>query len=165
VSRPGGGNLLASSVGLRGTLRHPGRAYDWAVVKLPVYPQVVVTVPSEAGFVHVLRAVTSSVAARLELPFDDVQDLRIAIDEACAQLLTLEPDAGTLRLQLQPREGGVEALVSVNADVAGGWPPHAFQDTLAWKVLSGLSDEVAFEMPDQAPAIRILKRSSAGNTS
>lgn len=134
------------------------------VVTQPFDPHVAVTVPSEAVFVHVLRAVTSSVAARLDLPFDDIDDLRMAIDEACAQLLSLEADGGTLTLRLQPRDGGIEAVVSVIGHVAGGWPPRRFQDTLAWKVLSGLSDEVEFELPQTGPSIRILKRSSAGNT-
>lgn len=129
----------------------------------PVDSEVVLTVPSQAAYVHVLRSVAASVAARLDLPVDDIDDLRMAIDEASSQLLMLGPSAGTLTLRLRSFEGGVEAVVSMDGTAPAGWPPPAFHDSLAWNVLSGLSDELSFELTGGAPAIRVVKRSSASN--
>ena len=132
-----------------------------AMMNAPVDSDVVVTVPSQAAFVHVLRSVAASVAARIDLPVDDIDDLRMAVDEASSQLLMLVPSAGTLTLRLRAIDGGVEAVVSVDGSAPADWPPPAFLDSLAWNVLSGLSDELAFELPAGAPAIRVMKRSSA----
>lgn len=129
----------------------------------PVDSEVVLTVPSQAAYVHVLRSVAASVAARLDLPVDDIDDLRMAIDEASSQLLMLGPSAGTLTLRLRSFEGGVEAVVSMDGTAPAGWPPPAFHDSLAWNVLSGLSDELSFELTGGAPAIRVVKRSSASS--
>jgi serine/threonine-protein kinase RsbW len=127
----------------------------------PIDSDVVVTVPSRAVFVHVLRSVAASVAARNDLPVDDIDDLRMAIDEASSQLLMLGPSSATLTLRLRALDGEVEAVVSVDGPAPAEWPPPAFRESLAWNVLSGLSDELSFELPDGAPAIRVVKRSSA----
>jgi serine/threonine-protein kinase RsbW len=132
-----------------------------AIMNVPVDSDVVVTVPSQAAFVHVLRSVAASVAARTDLPVDDIDDLRMAIDEASSQLLMLGLSPATLTLRLRAIDGGVEAVVSVDGSAPADWPPPAFHDSLAWNVLSALSDELSFELPDGAPAIRVVKRSSA----
>ena len=132
-----------------------------AIMNIPVDSDVVVTVPSQAAFVHVLRSVATSVAARTDLPVDDIDDLRMAIDEASSQLLILGSRPATLTLRLRAIDGGVEAVVSVDSSAPADWPPPAFHDSLAWNVLSALSDELSFELPDGAPAIRVVKRSSA----
>lgn len=132
-----------------------------AIMNIPVDSDVVVTVPSQAAFVHVLRSVAASVAARTDLPVDDIDDLRMAIDEASSQLLLLGSSPATLTLRLRAIDGGVEAVVSVDGSAPADWPPSAFHDSLAWNVLSALSDELSFELPDGAPAIRVVKRSSA----
>lgn len=132
-----------------------------AIMNVPVDSDVVVTVPSQAAFVHVLRSVAASVAARTDLPVDDIDDLRMAIDEASSQLLMLGSSPATLTLRLRAIDDGVEAVVSVDGSAPAEWPPSALHDSLAWNVLSALSDELSFELPDGAPAIRVVKRSSA----
>jgi serine/threonine-protein kinase RsbW len=119
--------------------------------------EVVVTAPARPDMVHILRAVASSLAARLDFPYDDIDDLRISIDEACAQLLALEGGGSTFTLRLTTTGGGVQALVSLDGGDAHAWPPPDLEDTLTWKVLSGLADDVSFESLPIGPAIRVLK--------
>jgi serine/threonine-protein kinase RsbW len=144
-----------------GTASSRVKGLPLAIMNSPVDSDVVVSVPSQAAFVHVLRSVAASVAARNDLPVDDIDDLRMAIDEASSQLLMLGPSSATLTLRLRVLDGSVEAVVSVDGLAPAGWPPPAFHESLAWNVLSGLSDELSFELPDGAPAIRVVKRSSA----
>ena len=47
------------------------------------------TVPADGGYLGVLRTATAGLAARLQLRLDEIEDLRIAVDEACAMLLGL----------------------------------------------------------------------------
>jgi serine/threonine-protein kinase RsbW len=119
--------------------------------------EVVVTAPARPEMVHVLRAVASSLAARLDFPYDDIDDLRISIDEACAQLLSVRGDAHSYTLRLVATAGGIEAVVRLDDGDANRWPPPDLEDTLTWKVLSGLSDDVSFETLPEGPAIRVLK--------
>jgi serine/threonine-protein kinase RsbW len=119
--------------------------------------EVVVTAPARPDMVHVLRAVASSLAARLDFPYDDIDDLRISIDEACAQLLGVAGAGPTFTLRLTATAGGIQALVALDGADAHAWPPSDLEDTLTWKVLSGLSDDVSFESLPSGPAIRVLK--------
>lgn len=118
-----------------------------------------VDVPPRSEYLHVLRAVVAGMAARLDFSYDGIDDLKIAVDEACAQLLDASPDATTLSLELIPSDGGLEILVSVDG-AATAWPPERFEDSLAWQVLSALADETHLEDGPGA-AVRFRKRLEA----
>lgn len=47
------------------------------------------TVPADGGYLSVLRTATAGLAARLQFALDEIEDLRIAVDEACAMLLAI----------------------------------------------------------------------------
>ncbi len=113
---------------------------------------VTVTIPSRADFVRLLRAVVASVGARQDLTYDRIHDLRMVVDEAAAQLLKVP--SRTLTMRLTP---GEPFVIVVQSDGApnGAWPPARLEETLAWRVLSGLAKDVRFEPADGRPAVRI----------
>ena len=43
--------------------------------------------PADAAYLGVVRTATAGLAARLDFTLDEIEDLRIAVDEACAILL------------------------------------------------------------------------------
>ncbi|HZI95985.1 MAG TPA: anti-sigma regulatory factor [Actinomycetales bacterium] len=49
--------------------------------------QVELRVPASPAYLAVLRTASAGLAARLDLTLDEIEDLRIAVDEACALLL------------------------------------------------------------------------------
>jgi len=120
---------------------------------------VAITIPARADFVHVLRSVAAGVAARLDCSIDEIDDLRIAVDEACAQLLRAVPGAEALTVRLTPSEDGLELIARVEGSEKGAWPPPRLEETLAWQVLTALVDgEPAFTHEDGHPVVRMLKR-------
>src|SRR5438552_18911878 len=52
---------------------------------------VVLVVPADGSYLAVLRTATAGLAARLQFTLDEIEDLRIAVDEACAILLAIAP--------------------------------------------------------------------------
>ena len=112
------------------------------------------SVPARADLVHLLRTVTGSVSARMALSLDDIDDLRLAVDEACAELLALPGDPHTMRLDLRPLPGRIEVVLGVDAP----WPRELPVESLGWQILGALADHVRFELWNGAPAIRIVKR-------
>ncbi len=113
---------------------------------------VTVTIPARADFVRLLRAVVASVGARLDLTYDRIDDLRMVVDEASAQLLRV-PSA-TLTMRVTPGDRMVITVLT-DAPANGAWPPADLEESLAWRVLSGLADDVRFDVTDQGPAVRI----------
>lgn len=117
---------------------------------------VVVSIPGDAAYLHVFRAITGSVAARLRMPVDAIEDLRLAVHEAATYLMTATGGA-ELSLELQATERDLRATVTADAVVAV-WPPTGFEGSLARRVMAGLADASMVRLRGNAPAIELRKR-------
>src|SRR3954453_12720529 len=51
-------------------------------------------VPADPAYLAVIRTATAGLAARLDLTLDEIEDLRIAVDEACGLLLDHQTHPG-----------------------------------------------------------------------
>ena len=117
--------------------------------------QVTLTVPAQAEFLHVLRTVISSVAARQDFSVDSLDDLRLSVDEAGSYLLGLKANSLTLKVQT----GGSELVAVIGSDAeVSPWPPEGSEQRISWKILCGLTDDASFIQEEGGPAIRLVKR-------
>jgi serine/threonine-protein kinase RsbW len=99
---------------------------------------VVITLPADSAYLSVLRTATAGLAARLDFTIDEIEDMRIAVDEACAMLLPqARPDAD-LRCEFVVEQTSI--LVAVSVLTIDGQQPS--RDTFAWTVLSALAGDV-----------------------
>ena len=116
---------------------------------------VQVCLPAEGAYLSVLRTATAGLAARLDFTLDEIEDLRIAVDEACAMLL---PQAipGT-NLECAFDLGAEEMTITVS--VVAAEPRMPARDTFAWTVLSALAGTVDSRLgPDDQVSIVMRKR-------
>jgi serine/threonine-protein kinase RsbW len=120
-----------------------------------------VEVPARADLVHILRAVAASVGARLTMPLDDVEEVRIAVDEAATVLLpTMDGTGSRFELLLTSTDDAIVVALTVRPpdpetrldEIRRGW---------AWKVITGLCDEAAIERSPEGTTIR-FRRSLSG---
>jgi serine/threonine-protein kinase RsbW len=118
---------------------------------------VLVSVPAGPDLLGVLRAVAASVAARLDLPFDAVDDVRVAVDEAASILLQLPASRDRLELRIDAGPDEMRAVLSIGAQ-ADVWPPPGVEGSWPWRVLNAACDEVSFERLGPDPGIRFVKR-------
>lgn len=126
-------------------------------------PDVKLVVPAKPEYVRLLRAVAASLAARLDFTFDRIEDLRLAVSEACATLLALPWEAQMLVLRLHAVGARVTAVVCTDAQAGtDAWPPVEAERTLAWRVLSGLADTAVFEVGEEGPAVRLELEGGVG---
>ncbi|MGQ0846623.1 MAG: hypothetical protein ACT4QF_21070 [Sporichthyaceae bacterium] len=110
----------------------------------PVEDFVEVRLPSDGAFLSVLRTTTASLAARLNFTLDEIEDMRIAVDEACALLLAKAVLDSQLTCRFEVHGEGMTVIVS--APTRDGTPPR--RDTFAWTVLTALADAVDTEVAD-----------------
>jgi serine/threonine-protein kinase RsbW len=99
---------------------------------------VSIRLPAASAYLSVLRTATAGLAARLDFTLDEIEDLRIAVDEACAMLLN-EAVPGT-DLTAEFELTGQEMQVRVEVATVGSSAPK--RDDFAWMVLTALADDV-----------------------
>ena len=115
--------------------------------------------PADPASIAVVRAVVASVASRLALPYDAVDDLRIAAAEASALLLSIGPGGSRLCVDLRPSDADLHLTIWVEG--AGAAPELSRREGLAWRVLEGLADEADVREVDGGPAIELRLRTVA----
>jgi serine/threonine-protein kinase RsbW len=116
---------------------------------------VTVRLPADSAYLSVLRTATAGLAARLDFNLDEIEDLRIAIDEACAMLLAQAVPGTDLTCEFELTDDAMSIGVSV-LTVDGRQPSR---DTFAWTVLSSLAGEVDAEVgADDRVTIVLQKR-------
>ena len=118
---------------------------------------VELTVPADPAYISVLRTVTASLAARRDFTIDEIDDLRIAVDEACALLLPHATDGATLAASF----GGTETSLMVEVSVPSKDGSKPDRTSFAWMVLAALADTVTSSADDGRLALALTKTRGA----
>lgn len=121
---------------------------------------VTVKVPPTAGHLALLRTAVGGFAARDHFTLDQVDDLRMAVEEAAVQMLR-HVEGGQLTLEVRATEPGVE--VRLYADVSGS-DPVIDESSFSWTILRALADDLRIEM-QQGHATVVLSKHRINVTS
>ena len=105
---------------------------------------VELAVPAHPAYVAVVRTAAAGLAARADLTLDRIEDLRIAVDEACALLLhhrstedSIEDDDASIRCLFTLEDD------ALTVDISGPLVPLPDPSAFAWAVLDALVDALA----------------------
>ena len=123
---------------------------------------VELTVPAEPAYVLVLRTVTSSLAARHDFTLDEIDDLRIAVDEASALLLPHAVTGSQLRAVFDGAAAGLRIEVSVRVPADLTVQPD--RSSFGWLLLTALTDSAVLSPADQRLAVTLTKARAARHT-
>lgn len=132
-----------------------------ATAKAALRDMVTVRLPAASAYLSVLRTATAGLAARLDFTLDEIEDLRIAVDEACAMLLAQAVPGTDLACEFELTGDAMRIAVSV-LTVDGREPSR---DTFAWTVLSSLAGDVdAYVGADDRVSVVLQKHRGAAGT-
>lgn len=126
----------------------------------PVRDVVALRLPADSAYLAVLRTAAAGLASRLNFTLDDIEDLRIAVDEACAMLLPRAAAGATLDCTFELKPAELDIAVSL-ATTDGTLPSR---DTFAWTVLTALAGEVDASASGNVVTITMAKKSSTDLT-
>jgi serine/threonine-protein kinase RsbW len=125
-------------------------------VSEPVKDVVDIRVPASGAYVATLRLTATSLAARCDLTVDDIDDLGLAVDEACALLLPHAEPESTLAAHFELVAGELAVTASVHSPDASAATPD--RSGFAWSVLSALASEVKVAGDGDELSITVTKR-------
>ena len=97
---------------------------------------VELTVPAVATFLAVVRTATAGLAARLRLTFNEIEDLRDAVNEACAMVLSLPGPSladAALTCRYEVLADALAVRVSAPVDETAELPA---EQSFEWRVLT-----------------------------
>jgi serine/threonine-protein kinase RsbW len=117
------------------------------------HPDVELRIPADSAFLAVLRTATAGLAARLDFTLDDIEDLRIAVDEACAIVLPQARTGSDLTCSFELGSGELSVAVSAECDD----PQQPSRDGFAWTVLAALTTSVAAEVEGNRLTIKLSR--------
>lgn len=113
------------------------------------------TIPPDPRLLRMVRLVAAGLATTAGFDVDELEDLRIAVDEAVTALLEGGSGAAVpLVFELAP---GLVAM-SGRTEAAGADPLDAERIELSSLILSAVCDEHELRVDDGAVLVRILRR-------
>lgn len=119
--------------------------------------EVTIRLPAQSIYVAVLRTAVAGVAARADFSIDDIEDLRIAVDEACALLLASAATGAALSCHFTGRTDSVLAAISAPVDDA----TLPDESSFGWLVLNALAGAVQADVDDGVMTIMLSRTRSA----
>jgi serine/threonine-protein kinase RsbW len=111
--------------------------------------------PADGVYVSVVRTTTAGLAARLDFLIDDIEDLRIAVGEACAMVLPEADPESDLVCSYYLSPGRLTVEVAVTAASPDG-PEY---DSFAWQVLSTMATHAEADASGGRFAVRLTMES------
>lgn len=110
--------------------------------------RVELSIPARPELLFLARMTAAAVASRADFGYDQIEDLRLALDELCLALLQVPTTAGRLHLRLTWSEDAIEVAATLEDEDA---PPHVLPLATASSVPSPneLSERILDALVDQ----------------
>lgn len=112
---------------------------------------VTLTIPSDTAYVAMARSVAASMSARADLPIDQLEDVRLAVDEALSQVIADAPPGSDITCTYTV-DGADLSIMVAGASVSGEVPSTG---TFSWIVLRALVDHVSADVADGALTLHL----------
>lgn len=121
-----------------------------------VRDEIRLAVPATPEFLRLARVTASGLASRLKFSYDEVEDLRLAIDELCFVLIGSRGRPGTVDIRYAVRSDALEVMGVGNFDDDQTDPLLA---SFSQQILTALVDEYAVYRDERGrAAFRLVKR-------
>jgi serine/threonine-protein kinase RsbW len=110
----------------------------------------VLRIAPAGGNIVLARTVAASMCAQLDFPIDQLDDLRLAVDEACA-LLVSASDGAEIDVSFHASPGTLSITASTRT--AADQPPSP--TSFSWLVITELCDQAACRLVDDRLIIEL----------
>jgi serine/threonine-protein kinase RsbW len=120
---------------------------------------VVLTIPADKHYVVLVRSAVGHLGTRIGLTMQELGDLRLAVNEACALFLPPEePDTDDVTLECRFTEAEGSLVVTVAADAEQRAVPRVDVGGFGWNLLAALVDDLQWSDDRGRAEVRLVKR-------
>ena len=122
---------------------------------------VEVRIPAKAEWVAVARLAVAAVASRLDFSVEDIEDVKLAIAEACTICIRRSSDGDQLSIVCEAASAGLRLTVTAHAASQRPLAVVHPDDRLALVIVESLMDGVNLSTDVGAPSVEMTKRVAA----
>ena len=120
---------------------------------------VAITIPASPAYLHVVRLVAAGLASRLRFTLDDIEDLKIAVDEMAAYLTGSNGRDGELEIRFTIHAGRLE--IRGLGHFSPGQKIRTDLTEFSRMILDTVVDSASLEQSDGVPTFSLVKSKSA----
>lgn len=114
-----------------------------------------VTIPASPQYLRIVRLTASGLASRLGFTLDEIEDLKIAVDELAAYLTGAQGREGTLEITFTVAEDKIQ--IEGVGRLAPGEKARTQLTEISKMILSTVVDSATLEHPDGHPRFELVK--------
>lgn len=117
--------------------------------------KVSIRIPASPAYLNVVRLVASGLASRLKFTIDEIEDLKIAVDEMSAYLTGTHGREGTMEISFVIEEDRIQ--IQGSGDFAPGQKIRTDLTDFSRVILETVVDSVSLEQADGSPVFNLIK--------
>jgi serine/threonine-protein kinase RsbW len=114
-----------------------------------------ISIPASPEYLKVVRLVVSGLASRLKFTIDDIEDLKIAVDEMSAYLTGAQGREGTLDIVFEIHDDRIE--ISGEGHFTAGTKVRTDLTEMSRMILETVVDTATLEQQNGTPTFRMSK--------
>jgi serine/threonine-protein kinase RsbW len=121
-----------------------------------VLDTVSIRIPALPAYVQVVRLVAAGLASRLRFTLDDIEDLKIGVDELASYVIGTQGRAGTLEIRFALLEDGLE--VHGEGHLTSDSHIRTELSEFSRVILDGVADSASLQQLDGVPTFELVKK-------
>jgi serine/threonine-protein kinase RsbW len=120
--------------------------------------KVSISIPASPEYLQVVRLIAAGLASRLGFTIDEIEDLKIAVDELCAYLTGTQGRDGQLDITFDVEGSGLG--ITGTATLAPGQKVRTELTEFSQMILSTVVDEARLDQANGVPGFTLSKMKS-----
>lgn len=123
--------------------------------------QVTLTVPARGEYARTVRMTAAELATRMEMTFDEVEDVRMAVEEAFVYACESVEESAVVTFVFTLQDGELSAEVGPLTACGSDDADHRFAESYAELILKSLCDDFSIEHEGSTCTLRLTRRVGA----
>lgn len=116
---------------------------------------VSISIPASPEYVKIVRLVAAGLAVRLRFTIEDIDDLKIAVDELSSYLTGTQGRDGTIQVRFSVGEDRIE--IAGAGRFSPGQSVRSELTQFSRMILETVADEASLEQLNGTPTFRVVK--------
>lgn len=120
---------------------------------------VTIKIPASPAYLHVVRMTAAGLASRLGFTIDEIEDLKIAVDEMSAYFTGTNGRSGTIEVRFTMGDDRLE--ITGTGSFAAGEKVRTDLTEFSRMILDTVADSASLRQLDGTPTFNLVKSKSA----